>query len=193
MEGFAVLLCTGNVVVRSLQQTHDNAIYVFAHVARFGKHGGVGDSEGHVQKAGHGLGQESLARSGRTHQKQVGLFHLHGIAVRVGLLVTQAFVMVIDRHRKGYLRLFLTDNEIVQVGLDFRRVRKGFLACNLCRLLFLQGTGLVLFDNPVAHGNAVAANMHACAGNHLVHLLGGLSAKATRYRRAVFPIPVHES
>ena len=82
------------------------------------------DRERHVQKASHRLRQERLTRTGRTDQEQVRLFDIDIVLGLVRLLVTQAFIMVVNRHRERHLCTILPNDKIVQVRLDFGRERE---------------------------------------------------------------------
>ena len=182
---------TGYIVVGSLQQAHDDAVHVLAHVARFGKHRRVGNGKGHVQKARHRLREERLSRAGRADQQQVRLFHLHVVLGGMRLLVAQALVMVVNGHRERRLGGILANHELVQVRLDFRRERERLLHGKFGIGLFLHSTGTVFLDDAVTHGHAVAANLHACARDHLLDTFGGLAAKAANHCRMIFPATIH--
>ena len=178
------------VIIGGLQQTHDDAIHIFAHVACFGKHRRIGNRERHVQKTGHRLCQQGLSRTSRANQEQVRLFDIDIVLGLVRLLVAKALVMVVNRHRERHLRTVLPNDKIVQVCLDFGRERKR-LCGNFLRFLFLFRTGQVFFQDTAAHAYAIAANIRPCTGNHLFDLFRRLSAKTATYSRVVFPTTIH--
>ena len=180
-----------HVVVGGLQQAHDNAVDVFAHVAGFRQNGRIGNSERHVQKACQRLGKERLAATRGAHQEQVGLFNLDIVLGTVGLPVTQTLVVVINSDREGCLRGILADDEFVEVGLDFRGERKRLLGSELGFRLFLHRAGLVFFDDAVTHGHTVTTDLHARARNHLLNTFCGLATETTNHRRVIFPATIH--
>ena len=113
-----------HIVIGSLQKAHDNAIDVFAHITSFGQDRRIGNRERHVQETGHRLRQERLTRTGRADQEQVRLFDIDIVLGLVRLLIAQAFVMVVNRHRERHLCTVLSNDKIVQVRLDFGRERE---------------------------------------------------------------------
>ena len=65
-----------DVVVALLQQLLDDVLDILADVTGFGQRGRVGDRERHVEQPRQGLGEQGLARAGRTDQQDVGLGQL---------------------------------------------------------------------------------------------------------------------
>ena len=124
------LLGTLGVVVALLEQSAEQAFDVFAHIAGFGEHGGIDDGEGDDEHLRNGLGQQSLARTGAAHHDDVRLLQFHLFLTRL-LHLLQTFVVVIDGDRERLLGFVLTDDILVEVGLDFGRFRQ-FLQVESC-------------------------------------------------------------
>jgi len=109
------LLGRGHVVVRRLEQAHQDVLDVLAHVAGLGQGRGVGDGEGHVQETGQGLGQQRLAGAGGADEHDVALVDLHLVA---GARLVDALVVVVDGHGQADLGLVLLDDVVVEVAAD---------------------------------------------------------------------------
>ena len=111
-----------HVPVCSLDETKDEVLHVFAHVAGLGECGGVTDGEGDFEDAGQGLGQEGLAAARRADEQDVALFRLQIVAEGV-VLEAEPLVVVVHRNREDLLGPFLTDDVLVQffLELDGRR------------------------------------------------------------------------
>ncbi len=111
------------VPIRGLQQTDQNALHIFAHIASLGQAGGVGDGEGHIQHLGQHLGQECLAAASGTDEQHIafGKLYLIDHFFLVGdrflcecAAAKDALVVVVDSHRQGFLGLVLADDVLVQ-------------------------------------------------------------------------------
>ena len=89
------------------------------------------------------VGEQRLARAGGSYQQDIGLFDLHLLIA----LLPQAFVVVVHRHRKDFLGLLLTDDILVEVGLD---LRGAFDLRKIDRSLLLILPGEFLLED--AHG-----------------------------------------
>ena len=124
-----------DIEIAFAQKLGNDLLDVFTDITRLGQRGRVRHHERHVQFARQRLRQQRFTRTGRTDKQDVGFRQFD---VAVGFRVAQAFVMVVHRHRQGFLGLFLTDNMIVEVGDDFGRrgqlvVRMGRIRCRfLC-------------------------------------------------------------
>ena len=105
-----------HVVVGGLQEFGQHGLHVLPYVTGFGEHRGIDNGKGHVEQPGDGPGEQRLARAGGSYQQDVGLFDLHLLVA----LLPQAFVVIVHRHRKDFLGLLLTDDVLVEVGLDLR-------------------------------------------------------------------------
>ena len=122
-----------HVVVGNLQQPREDALDILADIARLGEHRGIDDREGDLQQLGDRPGQQRLARAGGSHQHDVRLVELDVLRLR---RIDQALVVVVDRHGHVALGGILSDDVLVEEGLDLR---------GLEQLLHLQrGRGLPL-------------------------------------------------
>src|SRR5512134_2086108 len=74
---------------------------------------------GRNPKTGEEIPITSLARAGGTEEQDVALLHLHFARLGAGF---DTFVVVVDRHRKDLLGLFLSDDVFVEDFLDFPRL-----------------------------------------------------------------------
>ena len=160
-----------DVVVAVLQQLADDVLDILAHIARFGQRGGIGHHERHIELARQGLRQERLARAGGADQEDVALGEFDIVLARM-LLVAQALVMVVDRHRQGALGLLLADHIAVQIGLD---IGGGGQVC-AARLVCIE-RGLLVADDFVAQVNALIADEHRRPGDQFLDFMLALAAK----------------
>ena len=77
------------------------------------------------------------------------------------------FIMVVNRHRKDLLGSFLSDDILVQVAFDLRRLRqmvKGQRKTFIVTSLF----GLIAADDAHAHADAVIADIASVSGDQPV-------------------------
>jgi hypothetical protein len=114
---------------------------------------------------------KGLAGAGRTDQQDVALGQLDIVLARC-LLVAQALVVVVDRHRQRPLGGFLTDNVVVEVGLQLGR-RGQVVPLGLDRLQ----AGQFVADDVVAQIDALVADEHRWAGDQLLDLVLALAAE----------------
>src|SRR5581483_3676017 len=105
------------IALGGLQQLQDNVLDVFADVARFGERGGVHNSERDVQHLCQSLGQQGLARAGRTDQKDVGLGQFDAVASPLPVHI-DPLVVVVHGDCQLLLGLLLADDVFIQEGLD---------------------------------------------------------------------------
>ena len=91
-------------------------------ISRFGERGGIGNAERNVQHFCKRAGKERFAASCRTDQQNIALLHIHIILRDCGRVCLKTFVMVVDGDGEDLFRLILTDNELVEFRLDFRRL-----------------------------------------------------------------------
>jgi hypothetical protein len=160
-------LAVGDVVVRGLEEAHQDVLDVLADVPRLGQRRRVRDREGDVEDPGEGLGQEGLADPGRAHEEDVGLLHLDVVE---DALVVHPLVVVVDRHREGLLRVVLTDHILVEGVLDLAWGEVG-TAVSADPLLLLR-------EDLVAERHALVADVDAGPGDELPDRVLGLSAEA---------------
>src|SRR5215813_3109071 len=156
-----------DVVVSGLQQAQDDVLHVLADVPGLGQRGGVGDGEGHAQHLGERLGQQRLARTRGTDQQNVGLLQLH-VAVVVARL--DALVVVVDGDREDLLGALLTDDVLIEDGLDLGRLGE---RADLARLLLFP----LLRDDVVAELDALVADVDGGPGDELANVVFTLPAE----------------
>ena len=158
-------------VVAVLQQLLDDVFHVLADITGLGEGGGIGHHEGHIQHARQGLRQQGLAGTGGANQQDVALGELD-IVLFGFFLVTQALVVVVDRHRQGALGDLLANDVVVQIGLDLGR--GGQVALGLTRQF---GLGQLIADDLVAQIDAFIADEHRGTGDQFLDLVLALAAK----------------
>jgi len=146
-----------HVIVGHLQQAGQQTLYVFAHIAGFGKHRGVNNRKGYMQHPGNGTRQKGLARPGLPYQNDVGLFNLGFI---VPDLLPQPLVMVVDSHGQNLLGTVLPDDILVKKLLDLPGFHQLDAAQIKTSLLFhlLQEDGMRLLRTPVTNMTINARN-----------------------------------
>ena len=106
----------GNIKVTGLEQPQEDVLHIFPHVPGLGEGRGIGDGKGDIQEACQRLGDKGLARTGRAHQQDVALFDFHIVMlINVG---RDALVVIVDRHGHGPLGPLLSNDVLVQLGLD---------------------------------------------------------------------------
>ena len=156
-----------DVVVGVLDQLQQDVLDVLADVPGLGQRGGVGDREGHVQQPRERLGQVGLPATGRTQDHDVGLLELDLAVLRPDL---DPLVVVVDGDGQHLLGLVLADHVLVEEAEDLGGLRQ---------LVELQlgGLGELLLDDLVAQVDALVADVHAGAGDELLHLLLALPAE----------------
>ncbi len=102
------------VIVGSLEQTCEQTLYIFAHIAGLGEHCGVDNCERHVEHLGYSAGNEGFTGAGRTYKNDVAL-----LDVDVVVVLSQTFVVVVDGNRKIFLGIILTNDILVDKIGDF--------------------------------------------------------------------------
>ncbi len=121
-----------HVVIGVLQKTENDVFHVLADIAGLGQRRGVGDAERDVEDFGERLGEQRLARAGRSDQEDVAFLDLD-IGERIGLksrgcigrrrALQDTLEMIVHRHRKCLFRYVLTDDILVERMPDLRRLR----------------------------------------------------------------------
>ena len=137
------------IVIGGLQQAGEDTFHIFAHVTGFGEHGGVGNGKRHMQHTGNGTGQQGLPGTGIAHQNDVGFFDFHIIFV---FRLADAFVVVVNRHRKHFFGIFLANNVLVEKGFDFGWFQQSMVDFDVGMArghLFIED-GFGLFDAVIA-------------------------------------------
>ena len=158
-----------DIVIGGLEQFENDVLDVLADIAGLGQRRRIGHRERHVENARQRLGQQRLARSGRSDQQDVRLGEFD-VAVLGGVI--QPLVVIVDRDGKHPLGLRLSDHIIVQDLADFAGRRDAILA--------LDERGLALFADDVhAQFDAFVADEHRRPGDQLAHLVLALAAEGT--------------
>ena len=110
-----------DIVVTGSQQPRQQALNVLSHISGLGQHRGIDNGKGHFQHLGYRLGEQRLARARRPDNDDIALLDVNII---IAALV-QALIVVIDRYRQVTLGGFLSDDILVEIGLDFFGLRQG--------------------------------------------------------------------
>ena len=103
------------VEISHLQQAREDALDILADIAGLGEHRGIHDGKRHLQQMGDGTRHQRLACTRGTDHDDIALLNLHAI---VGLLLTEALVVVIDSHGEIALGVVLPDDILIQIGFD---------------------------------------------------------------------------
>ena len=169
-----------DVVVGGLDQAQEDILHVITHIARLGKGRGVGDGKGHPQHPGQGF-----SAAGGPHQKNVALLQLH--ILRPAEI--DALIVVVHRHGQGHLGLLLTNNILVQHGVDF--LGGGDRVWNLPH----KRLAVLLLEAIHSHGlhakaHTLVTDINARARDHPLHLVLVLAAEGTAYSSLV--VDCHE-
>ena len=181
------------IIVRILEQLHQDVFHVFAHIASFREGRGVGNGKGHAQNAGQSFGKQGFTAARGADKEDVAFFKLNLVAQGAG--VKHTLVVVVHRYRKDFLGLVLSDDILVKAILDFLGRKKAFFA--------LGAFHLVAGDNFVAGLDAFVANAGAVLHDEIANLKLAAPAKGAAqgfaHRRFIvlghitrsFPEPFH--
>ena len=106
-------------------ELQQNILDVFAHVARFGKRGGVGDGERNLQRARERLRKQRFARTRGAQKHDVALSKLDVVVIRLSA-ETDTLVVVVNGNRKRALGGLLANNMLAQaIEKLMRRGQRG--------------------------------------------------------------------
>ena len=114
-------LCLGNIVIRLLKQSGQDAFNIFSHITCLCENRGIDNREGNIQQFSYRPGKKGLARSGRSHQQDIGFLQFHVILFLAAEIVVDPLVVIVDRHSKHLLRAVLSDDIFVKKGFDLCR------------------------------------------------------------------------
>ncbi len=156
-----------DIVVGRLQQLENDVFDILAHITGFGQRCGVRHRERHVENARQRLGQQRLAATGRTDQKDIGLGKLNILVL--GRMV-QALVVVVHGHRKHALGAPLADNVIVEHFADIGRARHAICGLDHRGFRFLA-------DDVHAQLNAFITDEYGGSGDQLADFVLGFPAE----------------
>jgi hypothetical protein len=170
-----------DVVVGGLQQSQDNVLDVLAYIAGFGEGRRVGDRERHPQHLGERLGQQGLTRAGRADHQDVRLLQLDvaGLVARL-----DALVVVVHRDGENLLGALLTDDVLIEDGLDLGGLRE---AAQLARLLLFP----FLRDDVVTELDALVADVDGRSRDQLANVVLALAAERAPQGSVAFARPGH--
>src|ERR1035438_10316065 len=144
-----------HIAFGGLEKLENDVFDIFAYIASLGERSGVDDCEGHIQHAGESLREQRLARPGWADQQNVGFGQFHAIAGALAVHV-DALVVVVDGDGQFLLGLLLSDDVLVEEGLDVLRLRQ--LVGNGC----CRSRRPIVFQDRIADGNALVADV--CPG-----------------------------
>ena len=136
-----------HVTVGGIDEAQQDVFHVVTHVTGLGEGGCVDQSKGHIQLLRQGGGQVGFAAAGRAEHQNIGLAQLHLLPrrrrERAGgqhrvVQVVNTLVVVVHRHRQGALRGILTDDVVVEMGINLARGGQLFGGCGGRRDVCLQ-------------------------------------------------------
>ena len=165
-------LCPFHIKVRRLDQTEEDILHVFTHIAGLCQGGGIGNGKGNVQHPGQCLGQKSLAHAGGAQQQHVALIDVHAL-----FAVINTLIVVVHCHRQHHFRTVLANYIFVQHCLDLPGFGKNQGGRRLPGRY--RTDSIALFQDGIAQLNAGIANIHPRAGNHAPGLVFRLAAEGT--------------
>jgi hypothetical protein len=113
-------LSSFDVEVCRMQQFEQQVFNVFTDIASFSQSRGIADRKWHLKRLGQGLGQQRLARTGRSDQKDVGLFNLNFFRPDFEV-VHQSLVMAMHCDGQQLLGFVLPDDVLIQLFDNFSR------------------------------------------------------------------------
>ena len=167
--------CLGLVIVGRLQQARQDAFHVLAHIAGFRQHRGIDNGERHVKHLGYGACKQGLARTGGAYHDDVALLYLHIIVSLAQCLLAQTLVVVVDGHGQGYLGLILTDDILIQPGLDLCRTHQRLVG--IIEVVLASAGLQVLTNHLVCHLHTIAADEAFKAVEHQRYILLATATK----------------
>lgn len=171
-----------DIVIGGGDELEQDVFDVLAYISGLGERRCVGNGKGDVEYTRERLGQKRLATACGTEQQDVALGKLDLV-----ILGTQAqgnaLVVIVDGNGKRLLGIFLADDVLRQLSMNLDGCRQG-LKCDEAfgatsrsgQPLALHGI-VFLVDDVGAEPDTLVANVDALAGDELVYLVLGLSAK----------------
>ena len=166
-------LRTLDFVIAALQQLLNDVFDIFPHITGFGQRGRIGHHKGHIQSARQCLCQQCFTRTGRPNQQDIAFGQLDVILAGF-FLVTQTFVVVVDRHCQRPLGWLLPDNITIQRALD---VGWGWEIGPVFRSDVAHRQFVA--DDFIAEVNALITNEHRRTCNEFFNFVLTFSAKRT--------------
>lgn len=162
----------GDIEVGHLEESGEDALNVFAHVASFGEDGGVDDGEGDFEELGDGAGEESLSGAGGAYHDDVALLDFDAV-VFGGAEASDALVVVVDGYGEVALGGILSDDVLVEVFFDFFGGGEGAEVFDGCG----SGLGECFVGNAFGLFGAVVADEAVDAGDEHPHVARSASAE----------------
>ena len=108
-----------NIIVRNLQQAAQDALYILAHIACFGKYSSIDNGERHIKKLCYGTGQKGLTCTCRAYHDYIALFYLNTILV---YRLLQTLIVIVDRNCQMAFCLILSDDIFIKISLYLTRL-----------------------------------------------------------------------
>ena len=116
-------LGTLDVVVSILEQTKNDVLHIFPHIARFRQRRGIRDAKRHIENLSERFCEQRFAGPGRPDQKNIALLDFD-VGEWIGLksrgrvdrssALQDALEMIMDGDREGLFRDVLTDDILVK-------------------------------------------------------------------------------
>ena len=170
-----------NIIIRRLNQAEKYILDILAHISCLGKGGGIGDGNRHIKYFSQSLCKQGFSHTCRAKHQNIAFvqFNIGGIGFK------NALIVIVNRNRKRFFRVVLTDNIFIELLLDLLRLREHKLLVLLFFAFFLRAA-LIVEEQGVAEFNAVIANIYARAFNQSCPLV----LRFTAERAAYFIVPV---
>ena len=167
----------GNVKIRRLQQPQQDIFHIFADIACFRQCSGVGDGKRYPQHLGQRLRQHGLSHAGGAQQQDIALAQLYIVCIPAA----NPLVVVVYRHRKRPFGRLLSDNILIQKGLDLGRMRNIQRLPLLFRLHRPGGRDILILQHGAADFHALVADADAGAGDQTGHPVLRFAAKGASH------------
>ena len=112
-------LSSFNFIIRNLQQAAQDALYILAHIACFGKYSSIDNGERHIKKLCYGTGQKGFTSTSRANHDDIALFYFNTILV---YRLLQTLIVIIDRNCQMAFCLILSDDIFIKISLYLTRL-----------------------------------------------------------------------
>ena len=146
--------CSLNIVISNLKQTTQNTFYILAYITGLSENRSIDNSKRNFQQIGYSSCQQGFTRTGRTYHNNIAFFYLHAI---IFFLLSQSFIMIINRYREIALCIILSYYILVQIFLDLLGLRN-IIYTNIKGLAGRFGSQIFL-HNAIGLHSAIAADI----------------------------------
>ena len=160
---YALFSCC-NIVSCVLYELKQNIFYVFSYITRFGQCRRIGDCKGNLQLLCKSLCQKGFSGSCRSYEKNIRFFQLN-VLIEFCIL-SNSFIVVVNCYRQDFFCAVLADYILIQIILDFLRLRDFFE-------VFARKNIVLLFDYLFTNLYTIVADINARTSYKLP---GGISA-----------------